>query len=64
MSILHIPNKCISDKAAAEDMLLILIWFHKQHFSLPIPSLRVDFIAPDFAAKTYRISKTKYRHYR
>jgi len=25
MSILHIPNKCISDKAAAEDMLLILI---------------------------------------
>lgn len=52
MSILGLLNEYFLDKAAAEDILLMAIQFHKQDFSQLIPSPGADFIAPYFLTKT------------
>lgn len=52
MSILGLLNEYFLDIAAAENILLMGIQFHKHNFPQLIPSLGVDFIAPYFLAKT------------
>lgn len=51
MSILGLPNEYFLDKAVAEDILLMVVQFHKQDFPQLIPSPSVDFIAPHFLIK-------------